>query len=1322
MTTAHVQCNSLVGAAIILSCLSPILAEPAAAGAVPKWLEPSDEVVSPHIAWAKPSANGQFKILFITYRTAMREIVEISQRFDIDREVFAISEPDRFSGGSGGDYQNNDVFDGIMEEDQQARLREKLGGEYDLIVVGDIKWDVLPEWARQQIAESVAGGTGLVGYIQRGTDEFIKELKEKNANVEPRSIIPAFPFSGLPAFSQHSNFESFVSDTVHIGRHGDGRVVLLKGFVTAPKQFLTPAVVGVFPDYHVVHYDYYLALVGHLFSYAAGQSPVIRVVQGEMDVNRVDRGEFDKVQFNVWCQTQGYSKAEFVIRDAKHGTVLASRQRGVSLKAGDNTVSFELSNVPAGSYFADLWIKQNDSTAAYGSICINVSSKSHIAGITLDEDPLSEHLIGGGYSETMEGYSERKIKGYSSAEGIKTLRKDQPVVGVVMIANPQAGQHVQISQWDIYGRMVAQVSKPIHVGQASENIAFHLDAPNPQSVAQYLHVELISSEEVLDQSRQTFLYRDLFLEADDFSYILGQYYGGESYLNSQLARVVREAGFDTWLNQPYDTNYHFVGAGLLEGLYSYPYVYDDPVRPRPLVDTAMGEPIISSQYGDVRQPCLTDPKNLELMRKVFREAGSTWSRFAISAYDLGGECVLTEGQHELCFSQTCIADFRRFLQLEYGSLERLNEGYGSSFQNWQEIIPIDYMRARKEGPIPMWIDYRRHMDSVWASYFAIARDTISQIAPGAYIGYSASNDPGHEPHIFGLGGSDYWKLAAVMDFNNIYYYPMQLDCTRDFMQPPYRIGGGWFGGYRQMWRAGRDPLHHRWWIWNMVLKGANAITVWQGSAGGSGGEILGTTIAPDFSRYDFFEATVEEITILKSGIAKLLSNFNRSDDGIAVLYSHASMLASNFTLGFPEGWNIPACVPMIFEEAGFQYRMISSEQLENGALSNDDFRLLYLPYCQALSPSEVEAILTFAKTGGTVVADLRPAVSDEHGKVYPSGALNELFGVRLDTGQPAARSSTVMLGGDLSNLTGTYGEVRVDASVSRGTATAYGKARSVHEEMVEETPVLLLNTYGRGKGILLNIDSSETLMDRLNSSIRFIDEEKAEFAKSLIQDAFALADIKPAVSMKPYVPGCHVYRFDAGGTQILGILWTAPQFMPGAGTIDTFHPKNGERDRQLIARLAAENRPVELALPGKRHLYDTLTGEYLGYFDRVKRDITRGRVQLISALPYKVHSVVVQLKQSQLKQASPLVYNISVRSESPTDTPDLHVFRVELVDPTGKKIGHYLQKVRAEAGRCQGTIQLSLNEEVGQWTLTATDVTTGIAAETTFTISPSEAG
>jgi len=127
-----------------------------------KWLEPSDEYVTPHIKWRKPSAQGPSKVLFITSRAAMREIVELCQRFEIERETFAFELPAHFSGNvEKGQYL---TFTGTDPDAQEKRLREKLDLDYDCIVFGNIEWGDLPAWAAEL---SARGDLNEVGPLRR---------------------------------------------------------------------------------------------------------------------------------------------------------------------------------------------------------------------------------------------------------------------------------------------------------------------------------------------------------------------------------------------------------------------------------------------------------------------------------------------------------------------------------------------------------------------------------------------------------------------------------------------------------------------------------------------------------------------------------------------------------------------------------------------------------------------------------------------------------------------------------------------------------------------------------------------------------------------------------------------------------------------------------------------------------------------------------------------------------------------------------------------------------------------------------------------------
>ncbi|NCO36848.1 MAG: hypothetical protein AUJ92_00470 [Armatimonadetes bacterium CG2_30_59_28] len=139
------------------------------------FFEPTEQVVSPHIKWAKPWAGGPVRALFITHRNAMREVVEIAQRLDMKYTVFAAEAPNKFGETGKGVDASWKLIKGNSAEELTVELLEKLKADYDVIVVANFQWGLLPIEARYEILKKVKEGTGLAGVIP-GRDEYISRL------------------------------------------------------------------------------------------------------------------------------------------------------------------------------------------------------------------------------------------------------------------------------------------------------------------------------------------------------------------------------------------------------------------------------------------------------------------------------------------------------------------------------------------------------------------------------------------------------------------------------------------------------------------------------------------------------------------------------------------------------------------------------------------------------------------------------------------------------------------------------------------------------------------------------------------------------------------------------------------------------------------------------------------------------------------------------------------------------------------------------------------------------------------------------------------
>ena len=1233
----------------------------------PKWIEPTDELVTPHVTWKKPSAQGPLKVLFITYRSGMREIIEIAQRFDMEWSVFATETQDSFVLTD----RNTKWFSGTSQAAMEARLREKLARDYDCIVVANIKWDILPEWARDQIIAKVDAGTGLTGYLwERFENLPFRDKKfdyaiEHRLDVDARSAIGAFPWEGMPAFRQYASFEGFASSSVHFAKSGNGRVALLQGYNCPLRQMVVPEIVDHFPDVALVHYDYYLALAIRLMEWVSGREAPVLVLQPTGRSQAVDRDDLKRIEFLVESAEDLNALAEFALRSARTGDVAKTAKSPLSLHAGTNKVPWPVTAVPAGDYFADIWLNSAGKTLAFGSLFLEVTSASHVAGIDMKTDAFS---------------------------------KGEKIEGIVSVASPSEGQSLEISWWDTYGRCVAARREGSLKGGEDATVPFVFDNDSPLTIMNLIKVRLLAGEEVLDVDDKAFFYRNLYYPSDEVRCATFAHTGvkPDSYLVPALCGQLARAGFDTVLgNWPYDARENGVGlaaaANLTGGLYQG--------APGFMMPRARG--FRSTPAGEERYHCLSDPEQKERAREVWTQVAKTVDKYSVQVYHTGDEIRLNSpsSESDVCFSAYCLADFPSYLKTAYADLDALNAEYGSDYEAWDEIKPINLDTAIKTGEISRWIDHRRHMDTVWADFTKLAGDAISKVTPEARVGYGGSNDPGHSPKTSALGGADYYKLGRGMTFNGPYYYPMQLDALRDFSAPGTLIGGGWFAGYFQLRRSGRDPLHSDWWVWNGILRGANSI--WPYDEGPVA--IFCSFTAPDLTFFNHFKSTIEQVRILKSGIGKLLLNSNRPDDGIAVLYSIPSMYLTTFTPDMPDFWDCPGTTAILFPEAGFQFRLIASEEVDEGILGRGAFRALYLPYAQAISPKGAQEILAFAKNGGMVIADLRPAVADDHGKPYSKGALDELFGIAQDTRKPDPKTDAhPVLKAAFGDLDGALPPTHADLSVK----LAGGKARAA----IGDAPALVVNDYGKGKGILLNMSIGDFADYIKMTCIRFKDENTAVVAKSLLRQCLAMGEITPSVSISPYVPGCHVWRFENGDSLVMGLLWDAPAYLPGDLNFDVVTDAHREK--------ASETRDVVLRLPRRMHVYDTLAGQYLGFASDINRTVRPGRVQILSALPYEVSKIRVNIGAVQAQQGATLDYDIEIHTDPHKTTPGMHIIRVELTDPDGKIVDHYSLNVRADAGACRGRLRLALNEKCGDWMLLATDVATGVYARSTLTVTP----
>jgi hypothetical protein len=119
----------------------------------PDALRPAPTVMTEHTRWARENAAGATKALFTTPRGALREVIELAQRMDLDYRVVALDSATALSATADGAARL--LWGSRRKPEVLADLTEALRQTNDVIVVGHVVPEVLPAeaWAAKPLAE-----------------------------------------------------------------------------------------------------------------------------------------------------------------------------------------------------------------------------------------------------------------------------------------------------------------------------------------------------------------------------------------------------------------------------------------------------------------------------------------------------------------------------------------------------------------------------------------------------------------------------------------------------------------------------------------------------------------------------------------------------------------------------------------------------------------------------------------------------------------------------------------------------------------------------------------------------------------------------------------------------------------------------------------------------------------------------------------------------------------------------------------------------------------------------------------------------------------
>lgn len=795
----------------------------------------------------------------------------------------------------------------------------------------------------------------------------------------------------------------------------------------------------------------------------------------------------------------------------------------------------------------------------------------------------------------------------------------EPVKGTVTLSGPaRAGERVLVELLDVGGRVLARKSLTATGNRAT------FEFPTYPWMPMLLRVEGALVRADREISRRYGYYRVTRRNRGQWNFLVWDYPTGAAAPWAEKA--LAEIGCTIHL--------HWGEPTLMAAAHNIAQV---PYTTRIL------DP--KDERGHMLPFCWNDAEAVEKATRELAEKHRPSRQHGVFVYSLGDEGV-TRG---CCLAPTCLAAYREYLRQEYGDISALNASRGTNYSSFDEVElsradDNEERTALVNRNYPRWFD--RQAFACWnlVQYCAKYRDAFAAIDPQARTGFEGTGTL--------EAGDDFDLIVRTLGFWSPYPGPgdeiIRSIAPRDFPR------ANWMG-----YTKDADSLLRV--FWRMVTRGMDAVWWWRWD---SSPPFRGL-IAPHGGYYRAIKDMVADTRIVREGLGTLLIRSAMQDDGIALLYSFPSAYACRVEAGPSYGTYADAHVAWhaAIRNLGLQFGYVTDRQLRLGEFDPKHWKVVILPRAEAVGPKEAQVLRAFVEGGGTLIADVRPGLFDNHCKPLEGGCLDDLFGVR-QTGNVEAAATELRVGA--LSAPGC----KVNPAVSLDGATPAGRAG--------EVPVWISRRVGRGRAVLLNVSMSG--LPRAGAT------ETPEPAYEALAALFKEAGVQPKLllqtpSGKP-VRNCEIVRWLDGGIEIVALF-----------------------------REAGAREEAALILPQARHVYDLRAGKYRGRTGKVAVEIIPCRATFLALCPAQLAAPRVTV--SRLAAAPGEVLTATVAA--PGAGGEVAV-KLALTKPDGTKADWLPQYVISGPKAAQVSIPVAYNDPKGRWALAATELFSGVTSTVGFTV------
>ncbi|MCZ4095451.1 beta-galactosidase [Streptomyces sp. So13.3] len=462
-------------------------------------------------------------------------------------------------------------------------------------------------------------------------------------------------------------------------------------------------------------------------------------------------------------------------------------------------------------------------------------------------------------------------------------------------------------------------------------------------------------------------------------------------------------------------------------------------------------------YGSRNQFCASSPVYRDCARRITEDLAERYRDHpALRMWHINNEYCTS------CWCDETARHFRRWLSARYGSLEALNEAWGTAFwsqryDSWEEIVPprkVQYIVNPTQG-----LDFRRFTSDALLECFTAERDIVARHSPGVPV------TTNFMPMWIGQDG---WTWASREDVVSVDIYPdpkdphggaygaMVQDLTRSQADGPWMLMEQAAGPVN--WRGVNHPKPPglmRLWSLQAVARGADAVCFFQWRQSRQGSEKFHSGM---LTHTGAGGRTFQEVKGLGADLVRLAAAVGgRVESQAAILHDWNAWWAGQQP-GRPSTRLDYEQVLRSWHQALWESGITTDFAHPETDLSH--YPLLLVPHLYLLTDAALDNLAGYVRGGGTLVCGFFTGVADQDDRIRAGGVdvrLRELLGLAavhewwpLDDGETVTLEDAA-----LGTFLGTLWSEDLEVSTAHPVAVHKGG-------VLDGRPAVTRHPYGDG--------------------------------------------------------------------------------------------------------------------------------------------------------------------------------------------------------------------------------------------------------------------